>query len=150
MKKEPPRLPAWLSTRFRRHPSGESIVGDIVERYQDKGSPLWFWNQVLRALLRGEIFVVKRVVSVFVLAVVFMMGFWTGKSPMFMKIEPPSVIERDRVAISRRPFGTFEFLQMQVERAQGEYRRRPTPESKQRLDDLKRKLEQARMTQRSM
>src|SRR6202008_1264114 len=45
MKRQPPRLAAWL---LRRH---EALSGDLLERYGEGESDGWFWRQALSAIL---------------------------------------------------------------------------------------------------
>jgi hypothetical protein len=44
---ETPRLATWLLQRFG---VSESVVGDLVERFQTKPSVVWFWRQSLTAV----------------------------------------------------------------------------------------------------
>ena len=48
---DPPRLATWLLQRFTWGPRGESLVGDLLERYQQKRSSAWYWRQVFAAIL---------------------------------------------------------------------------------------------------
>ena len=47
----PPRLAAWLLRRFSAGPHAEAIAGDLLEQYQSIRSPLWYWRQVLSAVI---------------------------------------------------------------------------------------------------
>ena len=47
----PPRLATWLLQRFASGSRGESLVGDLLEQYQQKRSPAWYWRQVVIAIL---------------------------------------------------------------------------------------------------
>jgi hypothetical protein len=40
----PPWFPTWLLQRFAVH---ESLIGDLIERYRRRSSPLWYWRQVI-------------------------------------------------------------------------------------------------------
>ena len=48
---DPPRLATWLLQRFARGPRGESLLGDLLEQYQQKRSPAWYWRQSLTAMV---------------------------------------------------------------------------------------------------
>jgi hypothetical protein len=48
----PPRLALWLLERFGPH--NEPLSGDLVEGFELTGSRLWFWRQVLAAVLFGR------------------------------------------------------------------------------------------------
>jgi len=48
---DPPRLATWLLQRFAVGHRGDSLVGDLLERYQHKRSPAWYWSQVITAIL---------------------------------------------------------------------------------------------------
>jgi hypothetical protein len=48
---DPPRLATWLLQRFALGHRGDSLVGDLLERYQQKRSPVWYWSQVITAIL---------------------------------------------------------------------------------------------------
>jgi hypothetical protein len=49
----PPRLATWLLKRLGSGPKRESLIGDLIEQYQRGRSGLWYWRQVLRAILTG-------------------------------------------------------------------------------------------------
>jgi hypothetical protein len=48
--KSPP-VATWLLKRFVTGPHAEAIVGDLLERFNQDGSILWFWRQVLLAIV---------------------------------------------------------------------------------------------------
>ena len=48
---DPPRLATWLLQRFASGSRGESLVGDLLERYQQKRSRSWYWRQAVTAIL---------------------------------------------------------------------------------------------------
>jgi len=48
---DPPRLATWLLQRFASGSRGESLVGDLLEQYQQKRSPAWYWRQAVTAIL---------------------------------------------------------------------------------------------------
>ena len=52
----PPRLATWLLQRWGSGPQRDSLVGDLIERYQQGRSPAWYWRQVLRALIVGMLY----------------------------------------------------------------------------------------------
>ena len=47
----PPRIATWLLRRFSAGPHAEAIAGDLLEQYQSIRSPLWYWRQVLSAVI---------------------------------------------------------------------------------------------------
>jgi hypothetical protein len=47
----PPRIATWLLRRFSAGPHAEAIAGDLLEQYQANRSPLWYWRQVLSAVV---------------------------------------------------------------------------------------------------
>jgi hypothetical protein len=47
--RRPPRIALWLLERFG--PVNEPLAGDLVEGFELTGSRLWFWRQVLAAIL---------------------------------------------------------------------------------------------------
>ena len=47
----PPALATWLLNHLISGPNSESLVGDLVERYQEKCSALWFWRQTVIAII---------------------------------------------------------------------------------------------------
>lgn len=49
----PPAIATWLLKHFGCSPKNEQIIGDLVERYQEGPSRLWYWRQVLRAIAAG-------------------------------------------------------------------------------------------------
>ena len=44
----PPIFATWLLTRFGVN---ESVIGDLVERFQRRPSSVWFWRQTLRTIV---------------------------------------------------------------------------------------------------
>lgn len=44
---KPPALAIWFLGRFG---ANESVVGDLVERYEHRPSSFWFWRQALSAI----------------------------------------------------------------------------------------------------
>jgi hypothetical protein len=47
----PPRLATWLLKRFLSDAQHESLIGDLVEEYRGGRSSLWYWRQVLIAIV---------------------------------------------------------------------------------------------------
>ncbi len=50
MKTRPPALATWLLAHLTCGTRSESLVGDLVERYQEKQSDGWFWRQTVVAV----------------------------------------------------------------------------------------------------
>ncbi len=46
-----PRIATWLLVRLVSGPQRESLIGDLLERYQQKRSTLWYWHQVIAAII---------------------------------------------------------------------------------------------------
>jgi hypothetical protein len=51
MKREPPKLATALLAYLR--PKNEAIIGDLAEEYQAGRSALWYWRQVVGAIVFG-------------------------------------------------------------------------------------------------
>jgi hypothetical protein len=49
--REPPRMAAWLLTRWSAPYQRESLVGDLLEMYHAGRSRTWYWRQVILALI---------------------------------------------------------------------------------------------------
>jgi hypothetical protein len=49
----PPRVASWLLQRFAFGPRRESLIGDIVEQYQQGRSAMWYRRQTLATVLIG-------------------------------------------------------------------------------------------------
>lgn len=47
----PPRIATWLLLRLASGPRRESLIGDLIERHQQKRSTAWYWQQVLVAIV---------------------------------------------------------------------------------------------------
>ena len=85
---------------------------------------------------------------------VFLFGFWAGRTPLLETIDPwPRLQEISesnlrnslpRVVRKNQVYGTTEFLSAELDRARKDALRENTPESKQRVTNLERKLEEAR------
>jgi hypothetical protein len=57
---EPPRIARWLLTHFGCSPNNDAVIGDLDERYQQNRSGLWYWQQMLVALVTGFTTEVRR------------------------------------------------------------------------------------------
>jgi hypothetical protein len=44
-------LATWLLDRFGSSTYGESLAGDLIEQYQKERSRIWYWKQVIVAVL---------------------------------------------------------------------------------------------------
>ena len=53
-RRKPPRLARWLLQRFAFGPQRESLIGDIVEGYQQGRSSSWYWRQALVTVFIGS------------------------------------------------------------------------------------------------
>jgi hypothetical protein len=51
----PPRLASWLLQRFAFGPQRESLIGDIVEQYEQGRSTMWYLRQTLATVLVGSV-----------------------------------------------------------------------------------------------
>jgi hypothetical protein len=51
MKRSPPALATWLLSHFASDYQRDSLVGDLIEQYHQGGSRLWYWKQVVAALV---------------------------------------------------------------------------------------------------
>jgi hypothetical protein len=49
--REPPRLALWLLMNFASPYRRESLAGDLLEMYLAGRSRVWYWRQVMAALL---------------------------------------------------------------------------------------------------
>ena len=47
---QPPRLATWILKRFGATIIQEALVGDLLEAYQTRRSPFWYWGQVVAAI----------------------------------------------------------------------------------------------------
>jgi hypothetical protein len=47
----PPALATWLLNNFTSGPNSESLIGDLIERYQQKRSDAWYWRQTVVAIV---------------------------------------------------------------------------------------------------
>jgi hypothetical protein len=52
---EPPRVATWLAQRLVSGPRGESLLGDLIEQYRQGRSGIWYWRQVLAAIVVGAV-----------------------------------------------------------------------------------------------
>ena len=48
---QPPKAATWLLRHFGSSPNNEAVVGDLAERFQNRGTWLWYWRQVLTAIV---------------------------------------------------------------------------------------------------
>jgi hypothetical protein len=76
---KPPALATWLLTRFGVN---ESVIGDLVERNENRRSSVWFWRQALATIavclvrdVRSHKFVTFRAVLAGTLAV-WVFSWW--------------------------------------------------------------------------
>jgi len=54
MRKAPPRLATWLLQRLAASRHGESLEGDLIERYSQGRSRLWYWREVAMAIVIAQ------------------------------------------------------------------------------------------------
>lgn len=50
---QPPLVATWLAQRLISGPRRESLLGDLIEQYRQGRSGIWYWRQVLAAILVG-------------------------------------------------------------------------------------------------
>jgi hypothetical protein len=50
---QPPRAATWLLRHLGCSPQNEAVLGDIIERYRQGHSRLWYWWQVAVAIVTG-------------------------------------------------------------------------------------------------
>lgn len=48
---QPPMLATWLLTHFGCSPNNEAVLGDLMERYRLTPKMMWYWQQVVLAIL---------------------------------------------------------------------------------------------------
>jgi hypothetical protein len=48
---EPPKTATWLLRHFGCSPNNDALIGDLNERYRRGHSGIWYWTQVLRAIV---------------------------------------------------------------------------------------------------
>jgi hypothetical protein len=53
MKSQPPTLASWLLREFGAGPDNETIAGDLNEQYRMGRSRIWYWRQVVVAIVVG-------------------------------------------------------------------------------------------------
>lgn len=53
--RQPPRVATWLAQRLVSGPRPESLLGDLIEHYRQGRSVIWYWRQVLAAILVGSV-----------------------------------------------------------------------------------------------
>ena len=51
--RQPPQVATWLAQRLVSGPRRESLLGDLIEQYREGRSGIWYWRQVLIAILVG-------------------------------------------------------------------------------------------------
>ena len=48
--RRPPAIATWIWKHFGCGPNQEAVLGDLAEEYSRKGSRMWYWRQVLKAI----------------------------------------------------------------------------------------------------
>jgi len=48
--RRPPAIATWIWKHFGCGPNQEAVLGDLAEEYLRKGSRMWYWRQVLKAV----------------------------------------------------------------------------------------------------
>ena len=91
----------------------------------------------------------RAIVSTAVLIGVFSLGFWTARSPLIVHEEMPAVVElqqrqaevdaRTRFQMEAR-MNTFEFLKLELKKAEAEYSKTHSAEAKAMRDNLMQKM----------
>jgi hypothetical protein len=49
--REPPKMAVWLLKRWASPYRRDSLLGDLLEMYRADRSRLWYWRQVIAALI---------------------------------------------------------------------------------------------------
>jgi hypothetical protein len=49
--REPPKMAVWLLRRWASPYQRDSLLGDLLEMYRAGRSRLWYWRQVIAALI---------------------------------------------------------------------------------------------------
>jgi hypothetical protein len=49
--REPPKMAVWLLKQWASPYQRESLVGDLLEMYRAGRSRMWYWRQVIAALI---------------------------------------------------------------------------------------------------
>jgi hypothetical protein len=49
----PPFIASWILHRFGARPDNDAIAGDLLEQYQHGRSRLWYWREIIVAILTG-------------------------------------------------------------------------------------------------
>lgn len=58
-RRTPPTLATWMLLRLGTRQYAESLAGDLFEHYQNGRSRLWYWRQVMLALLLARTAVLR-------------------------------------------------------------------------------------------
>jgi hypothetical protein len=155
MSNQPPRLATWLLKHFGCSPNTDAVIGDLDERFRDGRSRIWYWKQVLvglavgsgtQLLVKGQLLMKRTAVwtlilaGVFTLVGTFSLGFWIGKMPMYQEV-PKVNYEGHWRTRAGEVYGTTEFLQMELDKAQ------TRKMSQEQIADLRRKLEAAKLAE---
>ena len=64
MKRSPPALATWLLAHFASDYQRDSLVGDLIEQYHQGESRLWYWKQVVAALVVASAKVLRTTLAV--------------------------------------------------------------------------------------
>jgi hypothetical protein len=65
----PPRLASWVLDRFGLRYRSESLAGDLFEEYQLGHGRLWYWQQVLAAVVAARTHPIRVNVRLFLLKI---------------------------------------------------------------------------------
>jgi hypothetical protein len=52
--RQPPRMAVWLLRQWASPYQRESLLGDLLETYRAGRSRMWYWRQVITALILGR------------------------------------------------------------------------------------------------
>jgi hypothetical protein len=48
---QPPAFAHWLLTHFGSSPNNDAVIGDLNERYRERRSGVWYWKEVIVAIV---------------------------------------------------------------------------------------------------
>jgi hypothetical protein len=90
---QPPAIATWFLKRLVSGEKRESLIGDLIEQYQERRSVAWYWRQVFMAILVGATQEIREHKVLAVRAAMSGLALWSLFNWLFLRFVPGFLAE---------------------------------------------------------